>query len=44
MTEHAGTEVPLELRNDPVLLLLFVSIFPFRASFSAIGFLHKQFG
>ena len=41
--EHAGAEIPEALRKDPILLLLFVAIFPFRASFSAVKFLHKNF-
>jgi hypothetical protein len=41
--EHAGTDVPPQLRKDQFLLLLFVIIFPFRASFSAVKFLHKRF-
>ena len=41
--EHAASDVPATLKADPVLLLLFVNIFPFRASFSATKFLHKEF-
>ena len=41
--EHAAADIPAALKADPVLLLLFVNIFPFRASFSATKFLHKQF-
>lgn len=43
MAENAGTEVPQALKSDPILLLLFVNIFPFRASFSALKFLHTKF-
>jgi len=41
--EHAGVEVPQQLRIDDLLLLLFVNVFPFRASFSALKFLDKKF-
>lgn len=41
--EHEAVDVPATLKADPVLLLLFVNIFPFRASFSAMKFLHKEF-
>ena len=41
--EHAAVDVPAALKADPLLLLLFVNIFPFRASFSAAKFLHKEF-
>lgn len=41
--EHAAADVPGALKADPVLLLLFVNIFPFRASFSAMRFLHREF-
>ena len=41
--EHAATDIPVALKSDPLLLLLFVNIFPFRASFSATKFLHKEF-
>jgi hypothetical protein len=41
--EDMATDVPAALRADPILLLLFVNIFPFRASFSAVKFLHKEF-
>lgn len=41
--EHAAVDVPGALKADPVLLLLFVNIFPFRASFSAMKLLHKEF-
>jgi hypothetical protein len=41
--EHAAGDVPTALKGDPILLLLFVNIFPFRASFSATRFLHKEF-
>lgn len=42
-SEHEGSDIPEELKIDPILLLLFVTIFPFRASFSAVKFLHKKF-
>ena len=41
--EHAATDVPAALKADAILLLLFVNIFPFRASFNAMRFLHKEF-
>lgn len=41
--EHAALDVPKALKADPILLLLFVNIFPFRASFSAMKFLHQRF-
>lgn len=41
--EHDGADVPEALKADPILLLLFVTIFPFRASFSAVKFLQKEF-
>ena len=41
--EHTGADIPETLKVDPMLLLLFVAIFPFRASFSAMKFLHKRF-
>jgi len=41
--EHAGSEVPQALKTYPIQLLLFVIIFPFRGSFSAMKFLHKHF-
>jgi hypothetical protein len=41
--EHAAADVPATLRADPFLLLLFVNVFPFRASFSAMKFLHREF-
>ncbi len=43
MAEHEGADIPQRLKDDAVLLLLFVNIFPFRASFSATKFLHKKF-
>lgn len=43
MAENAGTEVPQAMKCDPILLLLFVNVFPFRASFSALKFLHSKF-
>jgi hypothetical protein len=41
--KHGGTDIPEALKADPILLLLFVTIFPFRASLSAVTFLHKKF-
>jgi len=41
--EHEGADIPKALKADPILLLLFVTIFPFRASFSAIKFLQRKF-
>lgn len=41
--ESDGEDVPKALKADSILLLLFVMIFPFRASFSAVKFLHTQF-
>lgn len=41
--EHGAADVPAALKALPVLLLLFVNIFPFRASFSAMRFLHREF-
>jgi hypothetical protein len=41
--EHDGSDIPEALKADPILLLLFVTIFPFRASFSAVKFLHRKF-
>lgn len=41
--EDAGGDVPVALRSDPILLLLFVNIFPYRASFSVMRFLHREF-
>jgi hypothetical protein len=40
--ERAATDVPDALKEDPILLLLFVNTFPFRASFSAVKFLHHE--
>lgn len=40
--EHGGTDIPEALRADPILLLLFITIFPFRASFSAVKFLNRK--
>lgn len=37
--EGSGSDVPAALKGDPILLLLFVNLFPFRASFSAVKFL-----
>jgi hypothetical protein len=31
------------LKADPILLLLFVNVFPFRAGFSVVKFLQKEF-
>lgn len=41
--EHMAADVPVPLRADAVLLLLFINIFPFRASFPTMRFLHRQF-
>jgi len=41
--EHKAADVPEALKDDPVLFLLFVNIFPFRATFSALKSLHKTF-
>lgn len=41
--EDAAADFPAALRADPILFLLFVNIFPFRASFSAVKFLHRTF-
>lgn len=41
--DYAAVDVPDALKADPILLLLFVNVFPFRASFSVVKFLHKQF-
>jgi hypothetical protein len=41
--DHAALDIPEALKNDPILLLLFANIFPFRASYSAIKFLHRKF-
>jgi hypothetical protein len=41
--EHAGADIPKALRADAALLLLFINVFPFRASFSAVKFLHRKF-
>jgi len=41
--EHAAIDIPAALKADPILLLLFVNIFPFRASSSAVRYLHKEF-
>jgi hypothetical protein len=41
--EHDAADVPGELKADPILFLLFVNIFPFRASYSALKFLHRKF-
>jgi hypothetical protein len=41
--EHVAVDVPDALKADPLLFLLFINIFPFRASFSAIKFLHREF-
>jgi hypothetical protein len=39
--EDAAADFPAALRAHPILFLLFVNIFPFRASFSAVKFLHR---
>ena len=41
--EQLAADVPAALVADPALLLLFVNVFPFRATFSAMGFLQKEF-
>jgi hypothetical protein len=41
--EDAATDFPAAVRGDPILFLLFVNIFPFRGSFSAVRFLHRKF-
>lgn len=41
--EHAGNDIPNALKSDRPLLLLFVNIFPFRASFSVMRFLQSVF-
>jgi len=41
--DHSASDVPDALKADPVFLLLFLNIFPFRASFSAMRLLHKEF-
>lgn len=41
--EDAAADFPAALRAHPILFLLFVNIFPFRASFSAVKFLHRTF-
>jgi hypothetical protein len=35
-SEDSAADFPAALRADPILFLLFVNIFPFRASFSAV--------
>lgn len=41
--ECEAMDVPAALRDDAILLILYVNIFPFRASFSVMRFLHKEF-
>ncbi|MGQ0834887.1 MAG: hypothetical protein ACT4O5_08210 [Gammaproteobacteria bacterium] len=41
--EDVGSDIPQALKGHPFLLLLFVNIFPFRLSFSAVKFLHGEF-
>ncbi len=41
--EQEGADIPKALKADSILLLLFVTIFPFRASFSAVKYLHRKF-
>ena len=41
--EHSASDVPDALKADPILMLLFVNVFPFRASFSAVKFLQNKF-
>jgi hypothetical protein len=38
-----AADIPEALKADPILLLLFTIVFPFRASFSAVKFLHGEF-
>lgn len=40
----SAPDIPDVLKADPFLLLLFTTIFPFRASLSAVKFLQKEFG
>jgi hypothetical protein len=39
----SAPDIAAMLKKDPVILLLFTNIFPFRASFSAVKFLHRHF-
>ncbi|MEJ1965233.1 MAG: hypothetical protein WDO56_28345 [Gammaproteobacteria bacterium] len=39
----SAPDIAAVLKKDPAILLLFTNIFPFRASFSAVKFLHRQF-
>jgi hypothetical protein len=41
--KHSGDGIPVPLKQDALLLLLFVNIFPFRANVEALMFLHKRF-
>lgn len=41
--EDAGGDIPSALKADRFLLILFVNLFPFRASFSVMRFLHSAF-
>jgi hypothetical protein len=41
--DSAAADIPEALKADPTLLLLFTIVFPFRASFSAVKFLHREF-
>ena len=41
--EHGEADIPEALKADPILLFLFVTIFPFRASLSAVKVLHENF-
>lgn len=39
--ESAGDGIPSPMKADPIMLLLFVNVFPFRANYSAIKYLQK---
>jgi hypothetical protein len=41
--EDAAADFSAALRAHPILFLLLVNIFPFRASFSAVKFLRRTF-
>jgi hypothetical protein len=41
--DFSAEDIPRALKADPILLLLFTIVFPFRASFSAVKFLHREF-
>jgi hypothetical protein len=44
MAKREAADVPEPLKADPIVMLLFTNVFPFRASFSAMQFLHAKFG